>query len=252
MESLIHKIEKYKNHDDSKIQSIISKVLYQNFFSGNFLTIKELAEECNVSESTITVYSKNLGYSGYRELLILLKMENNFYNKTFQSEIGAKSDKQKINKYREILNEFLNEQKKEDEKIIKLVANMKKANKIVINSSYQLDDIANYFKDLLSLKFDNVLKNELKLFAYKNAQNLTEKDLAIFFVSGQDNEMMQYIFAVTKKMTKNIFIFSSRSQIEKFDMQENVIILDVPKLGSDHTYRRIILDNYVSIISLLL
>lgn len=47
--------------------------------SGNFVKSKDLAKKCFLSESTVTKFSKYLGFSGYREMLFFLREDHDTF-----------------------------------------------------------------------------------------------------------------------------------------------------------------------------
>jgi hypothetical protein len=124
----------------------------------------------------------------------------------------------------------------------------KECRNIFIFSSYQLDDLATYFVQLLSLKKAEIFHNCVKIYAHKTINRINDDDLVLIFASGQDNVFLEFDFRIISKVSKNVFVFASRSQAEIFEIENNTIDLDLPNLPTTNHTRHLILMYYINLI----
>ncbi|ALD66424.1 hypothetical protein [Spiroplasma cantharicola] len=220
-ELLYKKIEKISKNDLNNTFKIVSQQILKDFWNNSFKKQKQLAKICNVSEATITNFSKTVSVSGYRELVIILKLEykNNF--------IDIK--KSKTSKISEIFINFTNFTKNTNFKIDLFKKRVLEANKeIVIMSSYETSFSSIFLSDLLNQK--NYKTNIFDL--SKNLNNLNQIHFLdysyIFIFTGNETESLYnaYEFLKNKIDKNNIFILYTYLWEKNFELIDNKLFLD--------------------------
>jgi len=130
----------------------------------------------------------------------------------------------------------------------KLLVDFETSPNIFLFASYQLDDMAEYFVDILNMRKLNIFYNRTKLYAYINADKIQKDDVVIFFDSGQDTKLLEYTFERVKTKTEKIYVFASRSQSEKLWLTDRTIILDLPGIKTHNSNRHLVLLYYINFI----
>ncbi|ASZ08796.1 hypothetical protein CK556_00240 [Mesoplasma chauliocola] len=218
MENFYEKLEYLsKGYVDSAYRNLSSSLL-NSIGSGKFLKSKELAEECFVSESTITKFSKFLGFSGYRELLFHLKNDHDAF---FALKKNAKNKSfQDLERWVETKENFIEKLSKE---LVK--------KEIVVNifRSYQLTEVAELINmALLNLKIESRVLNHNNLFN-GSKKNYNKRNINLIFFSGRDNDTLEmfvkkYEISLNKEDLKhNNFLIISERQKNKIDIKSNTI-----------------------------
>jgi len=244
---LLREIQELGKNEKNKASSLIARNLQNDFLTEEWHTAKEIAELSFVSEGTVTNFSKRLGFDGYQDLLWNLKNISCIYDDSKKED-----NSNLINIYNRIITDFLSNEKEAYVVIEDLVKNIKNSKNIFIYSSYQLDDLAAYFIELIGLKKQDIFHNNTKLYAHKNIKRITKRDMVIIFSSGQDNDFLEYDFNIINTLTNKVFVFSSNSQTEIFNVDGRTINLDIKGLPITNHYRHLLLMYYINLIYFLL
>ncbi|AVN64086.1 MULTISPECIES: hypothetical protein [Mesoplasma] len=211
MENFYEKLEYLsKGYVDSAYKNM-SVSLLASIRNGNFKKSKELAEECFVSESTVTKFSKYLGFSGYREMIFFLKEDHNsfFVKKTTRK-----------NKNFSILIEWISLHEDFIAKFCKAIEF--KNVQVNIFGSYQLQEsISLLNKLLLSFDIDSRILYQNVLFANTK---ISKQSVNIIFFSGRDNETLEIFLQEinkSKKQIKNFLVISEKQKNKvKFECEQ--------------------------------
>ncbi|WP_381414870.1 hypothetical protein NPX79_02510 [Spiroplasma endosymbiont of Anurida maritima] len=248
MSSLIDNLNDLKSSPKKSAKQVIATELYESFLTRKFLTINELAKKCFVSESTITGFCKRQGFSGYRELLFRLKLTREEYS---SSKLNQTSNG--LSSFANLEESVISVLQKTDvyyKDLLNIAETLKKATKVYIFSSFQLDKGASMMHDVLSSKLDNVTYNSIKIYSLDHLLKMKSTDAAIFFIAGQDTKSLDYLYLNAIKKTNNIVIFSSFSQSHKYKTFMNKIVIDLEPLPRIPTMRLMMINYFIALISL--
>ncbi|WP_342259216.1 hypothetical protein [Spiroplasma endosymbiont of Dioctria linearis] len=246
-ELLYKKIEKISKNYINDTSKIISQQILKDFWNNNFRKQKQLAKICNVSEATITNFSKAISLSGYRELIIILKMEykNNF--------IDIKTNK--VNQISELFVNFTSFTKDTDFKINLFKKIILKNNKeIIIMSSYETFFSSIFLSDLLNQKNYKATIFDLS----KSQNNLNQSHYFeysyIFIFTGDDAQGLYnaYEFLKNKIDKNNIFILYTYLWEKNFELIDNKLFLDQKYYESNITGLNFFLINFFKYFSTLI
>ncbi|ATZ20527.1 hypothetical protein [Mesoplasma coleopterae] len=208
-----------KEYVDSAYK-VISINFLESVKKGEFKKQKQLAEECFVSESTVTKFAKHLGFSGYRELLFYFKNEiDDFYNNQNTENEGT------------IFSPILNWISMNNSNIKTICENILSAGDINILSSYQTKSSAKFLYEVLSnLNFRPYFLNHNLNPFWKNESSKQEKlgdfSYNIVFFMGPDNNCLMDTLNLLEKNMKNqkFLIFSSEKQSQKLSLKNSQIL----------------------------
>ncbi|AAT75366.1 putative transcriptional regulator [Mesoplasma florum L1] len=223
-------LEEIAEQDFNLTNKLIAETLLENAMKGHFLAQKDVCDKCFVSASTITKFSKTLGYEGFRELIFSLKNE---YDVIAQK----KKTIDKINIFESIESWIINS-KNFIENLGKNIINSKRIN---IYYSYCLKSSAeSLYETILGINKDVFLINHNQISIINH--QLRTGDINIFLVSGKDNQTLlkyyQYILANQK--SSNFVIASKLSNwVEKNN--DFAITFDIGDDFSLSLYRNIAL-----------
>ncbi|QEH61960.1 hypothetical protein SCHIN_v1c07650 [Spiroplasma chinense] len=189
----------------------IAEVILRNLNEGLIKNQTELAKECFVSESVLTKFAKKLGFSGFREFNWMLKTE---YSKYYLN------NSKKLDSYElmgNIFNDFYNLVTQNKDFLETLSEKIKLNNKVLIICSYQLNDSAKYFRDILSDLGIEVLFSENRITANKLALKYIKHIPVVLLLGGQDNTFLveQLNFLPEPYLKENLFVITSESQESK-------------------------------------
>ncbi|ALD66515.1 MurR/RpiR family transcriptional regulator [Spiroplasma cantharicola] len=206
--------EKLKNvikTNDKTLNYQIANFILKNAYNNVFLKSKEVSFKLNISKSTLTLFSKKLGYEGYGELLHKLIAEMEFY--------GLKEQTNNQDKELDLIdwidiNNFI-DRLEIQKKVDFFVQEINRTNRLVIISSQEND-----FK-LLTL-FSQIVNNNKQTFYYNNRKFerslltiLKPNDTIFFFMTGLDiDEILNYI-SIAKDNNINFLIITSESHFSK-------------------------------------
>jgi len=241
---LLKNLQELAQNKKNESLSSIAKSLLDDFFADEWHTAKEISEVYNVSEATISNYAKRLGFEGYQDLLWNLKYIRSGYNE----EEGIPVNNDVIREYNQELIQQLSSNRADYSIIEKIINIGQKCQNIFIFSSYQLDDLAAYFVQLMSQKKAEIFHNPIKIYAHKTINRIMNNDLVLIFASGQDNVFLEFDFKLINNITNNIFVFASRSQAEIFWIENKTIELDLPNLPTTNHTRHLVLMYYMNLI----
>ncbi|ATI72963.1 MurR/RpiR family transcriptional regulator [Mesoplasma florum] len=237
MKSAIEKLTAVANeYKDSSYKFIAETILKKLINKELNISQKELSELCFVSESTITKFSKFLGFSGFREFWFLLKSEVNALNS---------HEKDFFTKEKDFFSPIIKWVAKEENFIKELSNSISNCDEVIINSSYQMQTSAEFmFNSFNSIGKKTSLINH----AFFNISNIEVKRNYVFVIilSGRDNEtLLVYINSlkhlVADKNVK-IYIITTEKQEQKIDIQtKEMIRIDLVKDWPSFVQRNIAL-----------
>ncbi|WP_339033390.1 hypothetical protein [Spiroplasma endosymbiont of Cantharis rufa] len=242
--------EKLKNvikTNDKTLDYQIANFILKNAYKNIFFKSKEVSSKLNISKSTLTLFSKRLGYEGYGELLHKLIAEMEFYGLTEQS--NNQENELSLIDWIDITDfiDSLEIQKKLDF----FVEEINISNRLAIINSQEND-----FK-LLTL-FSQIINYNKQTFYFNNRKfersllmKLTSKDTIIFFVTGLDiDEIINYI-SIAKDNNINFLIITSEShvsKVKKYQDDSNKIIIIKSLTGFTRETRILIRLSQINII----
>ncbi|ASZ08772.1 MurR/RpiR family transcriptional regulator [Mesoplasma chauliocola] len=231
LERIEYASKEYKNSTYKLIATTIKNLVVSKKIE---ISQKELANLCFVSESTITQFSKYLGFSGFREFWFLLKKEcENFENLNKQTIKDQNDFYKPIFSWLENNKEFIN----------KITKSICKSDEVFIYSSNQMINSANFMQDSFnSLQKRTQLLNQTHF--QKPFFSEDKKYVIIIFLSGRDNENIELIANSIKESpfskSINIFLFTTENQLKKINFNpEGVILLDIIKDWPSFVHRNI-------------
>ncbi|ATI72968.1 hypothetical protein [Mesoplasma florum] len=233
--TVLEKLSSVSNELKNSSYKFIAIKIREKLSQGNFeWTQKDLADECFVSESTITKFSKYLGFSGFREFSFLLKKEIIDY-KTPSKDffVNDKNFFNPIFKWIESQSEF----------IAKLSLNILESEDFLILSSYQLSNST----DFLSNSINSLGIKTTKInFPFFNGFDFIkgDKQTIIIFLTGTDNESIVSNMHILKEKLNNnysnVFVLTSEKQKIKIPTEfVNVINIDIVKNWPSFVQRNI-------------
>jgi len=231
-----------KNTDNPNYRRL-AETLHMSFYGQEWKTAKELSKECYVSESTITNFAKKLGYSGYRELKWDLIKTREDYSRPDNKD---KNLKQLMENYNDSIKTQLDNTLNHISVLNNFLAEFEESPNLFLFSSYQLDDMAEYFADLINLKKINLFYNRTKLYAYLNVDKIQKNDMVVVFDSGQDTKLLEYTFEKARTKTDKVYVFASKSQSEKVLSPDRTVILDLPGIKTHNSSRHLVLLYYIN------
>lgn len=228
MKNIREELVKVSNSTIKDSSYYISNAILKNYHEGIFLSQKDLSKLSNVSEASITLFSKKRGFNGYRELVYFLKEEFSKYNKINPLTIKTEN----LRTHHELINQSLNFIDTQENEIINAKKSIDKAKWVYIYSSYDQKNNAELFcESLQSVKKEIVMPLQRKM-DLKYVNQMNENDLAIFILSGLDNAFLITVYNKIKDMGFKIIIIGTESQIKKTTFADSIIQLP-PKSAID-------------------
>ncbi|AHI52958.1 hypothetical protein SCULI_v1c06170 [Spiroplasma culicicola AES-1] len=217
MISIYERIENVARQEENSSYKIIAKNILEDFRGGLFRTQKDLSDKCFVSMSTVTQFSKHLLLSGYRELVVRLKVEREKFNLA----LNNKKDefyKETNQKRFELLKNIYEWSKKNEDWLSSIINEINVMRKVLIVASWQAKDVCDILSKLLQSKLIRVkfINNDADILALNNAA--TYKDwVKLCIISGRDNNTLInfYLKTLIKEKHSSNFLISSASQIDK-------------------------------------
>ncbi|ATZ21676.1 hypothetical protein [Mesoplasma tabanidae] len=245
MLSIYEKLENILRMNDESTYYKIAEVIVANLFNKKILSQKDLSEQSYSSLSTITKFSKSLGYSGYLELSILLKLEMEKYSakKTKPSSSFLKLDIEKE------IREWI----KNNTVFVENFISILKGNSFFkINTSYQLASSGLFLKDILTIKNKNVSLITENFSLLKNTTNRKNEDINLVLLSGRDTfTMISYLNLNSQNWNmNNTFIFVTPNHFKKLTTKfKNVMIIDFESDNSSFILRTFAFNYLFALIS---
>ncbi|AUF83209.1 hypothetical protein CXP39_00085 [Mesoplasma syrphidae] len=218
----------------------ISKKILKLYNQGVFLSQKELAVQCFVSEALITQFAQRLKFSGYRELHLRLEIE-------YETALLNKQDK--ISSQGETFDDILviHNFIKKNLKIITKIADAILANeRVAFITSGQANDASRIFIDSIKSKgFLNI--SLINPYASGRSSRFNEPlfgcDKYFFIFIGMINPTEISFYEECLQKVDHSKIFSLITKGKKIDtLNENNINLNLDVKFSDTIYRNIILN----------
>ncbi|AEM68743.1 MurR/RpiR family transcriptional regulator [Mycoplasma putrefaciens] len=216
MTSLIKSLKKYADlKNDSGICLFSNFLLVQAIENQRFPSMKETSDQCHVSESSVTLFSKKLGFSGYRELISKLKFELAYLSvNEIDNEINQapenKLEETVFSSYINKLQEHILSLKPQLNKISKLVDKFYDAEKVHLFSGYVLQKELNWLNDFFVLNGVRVIE-QFNIFSDSfKLHELKANDLIVMLM-GDDKEIpfFETIWgSIPDEFKSNLFIFS--------------------------------------------
>jgi len=187
----------------------------------NNLTVKSsiVARDCFISESVLTSFAKQYGYSGFREISLRMKIENEYYQNKQESNYLYRDN------FRFLFNKNLDAIDNQEQKVQFLINKLENSSKIYFLSSYEQTSQVELFAGELQEKGYSVFFNTNRKANSAWIKQVKDTDLVVFFVFGLDNQYIVNYYELIQKKTANVFIVSSNSQKIKFkDYLENIVV----------------------------
>ncbi|AUB31689.1 MurR/RpiR family transcriptional regulator [Spiroplasma floricola] len=215
MTSVFEKLEIMSKDFEDTTFKIIAKKIIENTKNGKFYNQEELANQTFVSISTLTKFSKKLGFSSYREFIFVMKTEWSKYNWDRQKKVDTGEIFESIQTWINRNENFINN----------ICEEIKNFNIINIYSSYQSYDCSKYFANLLIDYGKNVvlLNNE---FRFKPRQT-DEKSFNLIILTGRDNDTLIDNFSKSYNERDTNFLIATEKQADKLEFNfTNKILID--------------------------
>ncbi len=230
MKYVFDKLEIISKEFEDTTFKIIAKKILNNVERGIFCDQEELAAQTFVSISTITKFSKKLGFSGFRELNFKMKNE------------WRKLDYEKIEKSHtfeifQLIEKWIYYNEDFVDSICKKINDSSFIN---IYSSYQAIGSSKYFANMLIEYGKNVtlLNNEFRFKAKEN----NEKGFNLLILTGRDNDTLIDNFYKAYDENYSNFIITSENQNDKLDLKfTKKMIIDYSLDNSQLSSREIVL-----------
>ncbi|ATZ18542.1 hypothetical protein ESOMN_v1c01570 [Williamsoniiplasma somnilux] len=251
MKNNFNKLIEVANSLENSSYKIIAETILKNFKKGCFLSQQKLSEEAHVSAPLITIFCQKIGYSGYREFLIYLKLD---YEKYFsRNNINLNMQKKKyslnIDYMREIYDNFFKDIILSSNFFEKFIKNLNKLQNLIIYNSHQTNKVGDFIMNLLNGKGFKSVKNfnpsENDINSWQNYCHANA--IYLFFLLGHDtNEIMDAI--QNNENREKIFIITSNGQKEKVQDFPNVFVISSHIAYNDFFYRTILLQTMFLIV----
>ncbi|QEH61972.1 hypothetical protein SCHIN_v1c07770 [Spiroplasma chinense] len=238
MKSIREVLSNLASQNSETTSKIIASVILKDYDHGIFKTQTELSKECFVSESVITKFAKQLGYSGWKEFYYSLKNE---YKKYYIQPSSESVETNMLFEQIKIFNNYINV---ETQFLTNLAKAINEKKKVIILPSYQLEDCCEFFYEcLIELGMEVYYVKNKSLFHIIFSKNL-EEFVVLVAMSGQDNSFLVENYNSLNKevLKKNGFIISSRSQEHKISDFADKLILKSYSIYSSFKIRRIFLE----------
>lgn len=219
MNSIYKRIENLVKVNKLTTFSLVAKTVLDDFNNGIFRDQLDLAVICFVSKSTITQFSKAVLCSGYRELVVRLKIE---YENNFLS-LNENKIKQLKHKTFDNLKNWISVN---DIQINTLSNMIKESEKIYLFSSYQTNIAKEYFSEILLEKNYEVITADISknLKWFKNIE-IKNNYLFIFIISGRDTSTIFRTFEHFVSQESKIFLIVSNNWTENLKEIQNKEII---------------------------
>lgn len=216
MISLIKSLKSYADLKNGSGLCLFSNYLLDQAISKkHYPSMKQTSIECHVSESSVTLFSKKLGFTGYRELISKLKFEITYFSvdeidKEIKQGPKEKLEETVFSSYNNKLQDHIVKLKTQLSKISKLVDKFSKAKNIHLFSSYVLQKELNWLsiffviKEVRVIEQTNIFSDSFKLYELK------ENDLIILLI-GDEKEVPFFqaiLDTIPDQFKANLFIFS--------------------------------------------
>ncbi|QHX36726.1 MurR/RpiR family transcriptional regulator [Spiroplasma sp. BIUS-1] len=206
MTSVFEKIEiMSKDFEDTTFKLIAKKIL-ENTKKGKFYNQEELASQTFVSISTLTKFSKKLGFSGYREFIFTIKNEWSKYDWEKSKKVDTAEVVDSIQSWISQNEDFINQ----------LVEKLKTAEIINIYSSQQSFDCSKYLANLLIENGKNaiLLNNEYRYKERKTPAN----GVNLVVLTGRDNDTLVDNFSKSYDPNVANFLIVTEKQENKIEL----------------------------------
>ncbi|AXK51681.1 MurR/RpiR family transcriptional regulator [Spiroplasma alleghenense] len=207
-------LKQVENSKNQEVHKQIAIKILQNFDQNIFLKQKELADSCFVSESTVTLFSKSLGYDGYRELYLRLKIESEYYN-IKNDEKNSQSFQGNLKSIRNEMNQIFDFIDNQNEDLKIFIKEIKNSQSIHLFSSYEQVINAQNICDNLKRVCNHVSLEQIRHNHSKVLQSINKPDLVIFIISGIDNETIIQIYHNLLAQGVRTLVVASTSQAAK-------------------------------------
>lgn len=237
MDSIVKELCKFKENRKNKTFFLISKKLLDLFNQGEFISQKQLQQICHVSGALITQFAKKLNLSGYRELVIRLKIE---YGDQIKNSLQSISENDETMSDMLIIHKFINENKKVIQDITKAILDNKK---VAFVTCGQANDACRVFVDSVKIKgFLNIsLINPYASgrFSIFN-EPLFKYDKYFFIFTGVINPVEKEFYEDCLKKVNSEKVYSLITKGKSMNViNNNNISLDLDVKYSDTIYRNI-------------
>lgn len=197
-------------NSSNQLDSMIAHTILLNYEKGKSLKAKIISKMCNVSISTLTNFSKRLGYEGYSELYYRILVEKEFYKP---------------------VEENVNDGNMFHEKNV-LISNLStmisKSEKVFILKSEEVsNEFVSLFVHFLSRNKKVYYSNKRKIEKYY-INEINNKSLFIIFATGLEiNELWNNVDLYKEYKPKMFFITTNanKERIKKYNYSNTTIFI---------------------------
>lgn len=207
-------IEKLKNiiiQNQNNIEYSIAEYLLISNTSGVFPRNNELSKILNIHKSTLTQFAKKIGYEGYKELIIRLMVEQEFYGTKSNNDVTLKKREDLLITFQDGLIDFV-------PYLSRFAQMIKLSKKVFIVASYEMDSKSiNLFAHGLNNFRPTFCANNRKVEQEYIAES-TKDDLIIFFVTGLDTNETNLLIKKAYNQKLSYIVFSTKSQLSKLSI----------------------------------
>ncbi|WP_338983846.1 hypothetical protein [Spiroplasma endosymbiont of Othius punctulatus] len=251
MESVVALLYNLKYTQKKDTNNHIAIIFLDQLKIGNFLTQKELASLCNVSEPVITIFCQKLGFSGYRQFKERSTIEYGKYKSEVDSISGMSIGKE-FNKwtyhYSELEKTFY-ENKEYFEKLCKQITITKQ---LILVPSRQMEKSTSFICEYLKAKgvncqifneqqnFMNTIGNVTKI----NELSWFSMRPVMFIFSGSGNSSLyDFLFMANKEIGQDrLFAITTEGQEHKINYVENKFIFSHGEIYDGYFFRNMLLE----------
>ncbi|AOG60922.1 hypothetical protein SHELI_v1c09750 [Spiroplasma helicoides] len=236
-------------NSENEVDKSIATIICDNFRFSKFLKIKDLADCCHVSQSTITRFCNRYGLNGYNELVTLLKMQ--------KKEFSLNGESTFINKSPDMSNSnLLIDELKELNNYIDLINDITQklflAENVYIVSSRDISCIIRSFVDfLLSININVIyIENPIHLVNIVKS-NFKNEDILLTFISGTgNNKIIEIIRQVFMKINYKYCFTSTRQKSNFANFFETFLIWNQKNNKNNYFYRNLLVQYVISLLTI--
>ncbi|PPE05640.1 hypothetical protein [Mesoplasma corruscae] len=199
----IGRLKELVNYNNG-LDSLIAHKILLNYEQNKSIKPKVISQLCNVSVSTLTLFSKRLGYDGYSELYYRVMIEKEFY----------KTEKNIIS----------NNKENNDPKILDLVNRIHNSEKIFFLKSEETSSVfIDFLISILSFEKKVVFTKRRKLEKYY-VNFIDNKTLFIVFATGLEISELWNNIDLYMNYKINIFLITTeanRDLVKKYNLEDS-------------------------------
>ncbi len=240
MLSIYEQLENLSRQTKKTTFKLIATKLIEMYSSGVFKTQDEISRDCYVAKSTVTKFAQSIKCSGYRELIVLMKVE-------YQKILTKKKLKSVEQDKKDFINNSIIKWVYEDIDFVKsFKEDLKYIKSVNIVPSFQSMESANFLAQVLlnSNIYSQIIDVSKQNYLIKKL-NVFDNSINLIILTGRDNEtLLKFIKKNYLYFSQNInYIISTLNQIEKLNYlpQKSQKIITFEGDNSGFFYRHIAL-----------